>query len=95
MDGSYAAPDIGSDRAFLTPGSYTFGVASELGDISETQGPGFSAGSHIDQYDFSLTSAAPEPSTWLLMFAGIGGIGLMLRRAKKSMSFRFKDALAA
>ncbi len=27
-------------------------------------------------------SAAPEPSTWLLMFAGIGGIGLMLRRKK-------------
>ncbi len=24
-------------------------------------------------------SAASEPSTWLLMFAGIGGIGLMLR----------------
>ena len=40
-------------------------------------------------------SAAPEPSTWLLMFAGIGGIGLMLRRAKKTMGFRFKDALSA
>ncbi len=40
-------------------------------------------------------SAAPEPSTWLLMLAGIGGIGLMLRRARKTMGFRFKDALAA
>ncbi len=40
-------------------------------------------------------SAAPEPSTWLLMFVGIGGIGLMLRRAKKTMGFRFKDALSA
>ena len=40
-------------------------------------------------------SAAPEPSTWLLMFAGIGGIGLMLRRARKTMGFRFKDAFAA
>ena len=29
------------------------------------------------------------------MFAGIGGIGLMLRRAKKTMGFRFKDAVAA
>ncbi len=38
-------------------------------------------------------SAAPEPSTWLLMFAGIGGIGLMLRRAKQTMGFRLKDAL--
>ncbi len=48
--------------------------------------------------DFAIqnisVSAAPEPSTWLLMFAGIGGIGLMLRQAKKTMGFRFKDALA-
>ena len=43
----------------------------------------------------SSVSAAPEPSTWLLMFAGIGGIGLMLRQAKRKMGFRFKDALAA
>ena len=40
-------------------------------------------------------SAAPEPSTWLLMFAGIGCMGLMLRWAKKTMGFRFKDALSA
>ena len=40
-------------------------------------------------------SAAPEPSIWLLMFAGIGGIGLMLRRAKRTMGFRFKDAFSA
>jgi hypothetical protein len=29
-------------------------------------------------------SGVPEPGTWLLMFAGIGGIGLMLRRAGPS-----------
>ena len=27
-------------------------------------------------------SATPEPSTWLLMFAGVCGIGAMLRRAR-------------
>ena len=43
----------------------------------------------------AAVSAAPEPSTWLLMSAGIGGIGLMLRRAKKTMGFRFKDAFSA
>ena len=43
----------------------------------------------------SAISAAPEPSTWLLMLAGIGGIGLMLRRARKTMGFRLKDALNA
>ena len=40
-------------------------------------------------------SAAPEPSTWLLMIAGIGGIGLMLRQAKKTLGFRLRDALSA
>ena len=44
---------------------------------------------------YAPASAAPEPSTWLLMFAGIGGIGLMLRRTKKTMGFQFKNALAA
>ena len=40
-------------------------------------------------------SAAPEPSIWLLIFAGVGGIGVMLRRAKRTMGFRFKDAFSA
>ena len=43
----------------------------------------------------ATVSAAPEPCTWLLMFAGVAGISLMLRRAKKTMGLRFKDALAA
>jgi hypothetical protein len=36
----------------------------------------------------SLISAAPEPSTWLLMIAGVAGIGLMLRRANTSVGLR-------
>ena len=48
-----------------------------------------------DTYGFKFASAAPEPSTWLLMFAGIGGIGLMMRRAKQISGFRFKDAFSA
>ena len=46
------------------------------------------------QYTLTV-SAVPEPSTWLLMFAGIGGIGLMLRRARRTMRFRFEDAFVA
>ncbi len=42
----------------------------------------------------SLISAAPEPSTWLLMIAGVGGIGLMLRRAKTALSLRSAGAVA-
>ena len=40
-------------------------------------------------------SAAPEPSTWLLMLAGIGSVGLMLRQAKRKMGLRFKNASTA
>jgi len=40
-------------------------------------------------------SAAPEPSTWLLMFVGVGAIGLMMRRAKAATGLRFRTALAA
>jgi len=32
----------------------------------------------------NCVSAAPEPSTWALLLAGIGGIGLVLRRARKT-----------
>ncbi len=41
-----------------------------------------------------LASAAPEPSTWLLMIVGIGGIGLRLRRAKTAAG-RVAGALLA
>ena len=43
----------------------------------------------------TAVSAAPEPSAWLLLFAGIGGIGLALRRARKTVSFGFKGAFSA
>lgn len=41
-------------------------------------------------YDGTATfaaSAAPEPAIWALMIAGMGGMGLMLRRAKKTLGF--------
>ena len=40
----------------------------------------------------SAVSAAPEPSTWLLMFAGLAGVGAMLRRAKSYAGPRAKVA---
>jgi hypothetical protein len=36
----------------------------------------------------AIVSGAPEPTTWLLMMAGIGGAGLWLRRAKASLASR-------
>ena len=63
---------------------------------STSYGPfGQRDGSESFQVVGTAVSAAPEASTWLLLFAGIGGIGLMLRQAKRKMGFRFKDAFAA
>ena len=49
----------------------------------------------FETLNLTIASATPEPSTWLLMIAGIGGIGLMLRRAKKTTGFGSRDALSA
>jgi hypothetical protein len=43
----------------------------------------------------SPTSAAPEPSIWLMMSAGIGGIGLMMRQRKAGLGRGVTDVLAA
>ena len=36
-------------------------------------------------FKITAISATPEPSSWALMILGIGGIGLMLRRARRHM----------
>ena len=85
----------GDTSVSLAAGNYILGASTEVGDFDYQSGVGSSSGSHNEEFNFNITSAAPEPSTWLLMFAGIGGIGLMLRRAKETMGFRFKDAFSA
>jgi hypothetical protein len=48
--------------------------------------------------EYALTpetvSAAPEASTWALMGAGVAALGLMLRRAKATLSGRSRPTLA-
>ncbi len=39
----------------------------------------------IHQINFTLTSV-PEPSTWALSILGVGAVGLMLRRGRKSVA---------
>ncbi len=90
----------------LTAGTYYLVLGSATGTgggfwdendgASSSYGPfGQNAGqSEAFQVTGTAVSAAPEPSTWLLMFAGIGGIGLTLRQAKRKMGVGAKDALA-
>ena len=94
VDGTFAVPTTGSASALLGPGSYEFGVTTQLGDISGVQGPGVSSGAHADQYAFSLVSAAPEPAAWALMIAGLAGVGYALRRAR-TRGFKLDEHLPA
>ena len=84
----------GSDVS-LNAGNYILGASTEVGDFAYQSGVGSSSGSHNEDFAFNIASAAPEPSTWALMVAGIGGIGLVLRRAKKAMGMRSKITLGA
>jgi len=43
----------------------------------------------------SAVSAAPEPAAWLLMITGVGGAGLLLRRARSTAGLRASGALPA
>jgi hypothetical protein len=43
----------------------------------------------------AFSSAAPEPSTWALLLAGIGGIGMMFRGTKKVSGLRMNTISAA
>jgi hypothetical protein len=89
IDGETSSPYTLMSFTVLGTGSDTFGLS------------GYSNSAYNDVDDISFTasagavSAVPELSTWLLMIAGIGGIGLMLRRAKKRVGFGFRDVSAA
>ena len=43
----------------------------------------------------TAVSAAPEPSAWMLMLAGVGGVGLKLRRRKIGVGSRLEAPLPA
>ena len=81
-------PGVGNSELRLTPTNSFLIQITQSGDTILFGQAQFDAGS-------APMSAAPEPPTWFLMMAGVGGIGLMLRRAKKTMGFRVKDAFAA
>jgi hypothetical protein len=60
--------------SFFAPGSAPSGNA--YGEFVD----GLNGG--VGHFSLAQVSAAPEPAVWMLMLAGIGGAGLMLRRAK-------------
>lgn len=92
----------------ITGTTYSVGAWNSAGDDSGTgvAGEYFSnfngvAPDAAKAYQMEVTaapagvSAAPEPSAWLLMIAGVGGVGLLLRRATKRLGLQFKGVVAA
>jgi len=80
--------------ATLTPADYevfdSFIDANSGGEFADAAG-----NLYPTEITIAEVSAAPEPSSWLLMIAGIGGVGLFLRRTRKTLDFRFKGVSAA
>jgi hypothetical protein len=86
-------------------GSYNINVEQDLGSIPFRQFTSSTDGSWSVRAPAPLdvgtdgvwtaVSSAPEPSTWLLMLGGIGGIGLMLRQAKRKTGQRLAGLLAS
>jgi len=93
---------VGSASASFndTVSTYTLGTFSFVGAGSDTLTIAANTNPsewYVDNVGVtaSTVSAAPEPSTWLLMIAGIAGIGLMLRRTKKAEGWRVGGVLPA
>ena len=89
----------GSQLVANANGNRTSGATNRLFDFNvggqKVNEIAFGSTGYSFEFDNVAVSAAPEPSSWLLMFAGIGGTGVMLRRAKKTMGFRLKNAFSA
>jgi hypothetical protein len=82
---SFTTQSAGDFNVFFQNGGYF--VISSLFDSGGNAG----SGSQIIQGSFS---AVPETATWLLMIAGIGGVGLALRGARGSADKRTVGSLA-
>ena len=73
VDGGYRA-NLWGDGDLFGPGTTTYGVGvMNSSGILTSQFAGVSGSA----------AAVPEPSTWLLMLMGVGGLGYGLRRARR------------
>jgi hypothetical protein len=74
-DGGYAL--FYDPTGFVVGTQYAFNLTTYFPNT-----PGFS---HIDVYDH--TGGVPEPATWAMMLLGFGGIGVALRRSRRTRAF--------
>ena len=93
---------LGVDEVFRGHFSYTFALSGAVTQVSFTSNDNEGVGNEfyaIDNVvatgDPSAVSAAPEPSTWALMIAGLGAIGLAFRQGGRRRGFAFTRVLPA
>lgn len=79
----------GLDSVDVSSGTQTLTV-----DGNYVPSKAYKSAAYDGTVQFTATSAAPEPGTWALMMAGVGGIGLAFRQAKKKHGFTFARAIA-
>lgn len=72
----------------VQPADTSFGYFSYLGLSCSTTCSLIGAGASFAPSSFSIQRGVPEPTIWLLMVAGVGGVGTVLRRRAKMASNR-------
>jgi len=92
-DGSGGA--LGSLAVLPSTAAISFDSFTDNFDVTELNASASFTSGYFQYIVIDKVSAAPEPSTWLLMIAGVGCGGLLLRRAKIARSFWFRDAFGA
>ena len=81
------APANGTNFSYSGPG---FVQGSNTLVFNILNGPGKSGNPVALQADLDVTSAVPEPGTWMLMLLGFAAIGFAMRsRAKTQVRFQF------
>ena len=81
-----------STQSFLATanGANRFGIQAEAGEvitgvtISSPGTPGFDSLRQLRITVAQVTAPVPEPATWAMMLLGFGGIGMAMRRSRKS-----------
>lgn len=77
---------LSSDAAFTTH-SYTFTTTGGMLAFTDLNGGNNNIGNLLD--NVTLSSAVPEPSSWALMLAGFGLVGLAIRNRRKTVNYAF------
>ena len=88
VDGALVSSEPGNHLAYNTNVSLTLGAGVHTLELQLDNAGGPCCATAVLNLPADITyvapiSSAPEPSTWLLMLVGVGGMGVMLRRTKR------------